>query len=263
MQEVARAVQDARVRLEDELADAAHELKAPIAVVLALCAGAAEATSLGALQEDVARIETRVRALRGDLDALLDTARTGRVRAPEAAPADLVALVRAEAEAMAVVAARRGVAVRVQAPGAAGTLYGVVDAERVRSAVRNLLGNAARHARQDGVVRVAVRRQGTWVRIEVADDGPGVPEAAREDVFERFRRLERDARVHAGTGLGLAIVRDVATEHGGDVDVARAPEGGALFALRLPLVRELPLGPAQRFRPPGRSGPAPRRLRPV
>src|SRR6478735_6024549 len=59
MQEVARAVQGAPVRLEDELADAAHELKVPIAVVLALCAGAAEATSLEALQEDVARIEAQ------------------------------------------------------------------------------------------------------------------------------------------------------------------------------------------------------------
>ena len=82
----------------------------------------------------------------------------------------------------------------------------------------------------------------------MADDGPGVPEADREDVFDRFRRLERDARAHAGTGLGLAIVRDVAGEHGGDVDVARAPEGGALFSLRLPLVGDLPTGPARRFR---------------
>ena len=247
MQEVARAVQGAPVRLEDELADAAHELKVPIAVVLALCAGAAEATSLGALQEDVARIEAQVRALRGDLDALLDTARTGHLRAPSAAPADLGALVRQEAEAVAVVAGRRGVAVRVDVEGAAG-LHGVVDADRVRCAVRNLLGNAVRHARQDGVVRVALLRQGAWARIEVADDGPGVPEAEREDVFDRFRRLERDARAHAGTGLGLAIVRDVAGEHGGDVDVARAPEGGALFSLRLPLVGDLPTGPARRFR---------------
>jgi signal transduction histidine kinase len=251
MQEVARAVQGAPVRLEDELADAAHELKAPIAVVLALCAGAAEATSLGALQEDVARIEAQLRALRGDLDALLDTARTGHLRAPRAAPADLVALVRDEAEAVAVVAGRRGVAVHVDAARAGGVLHGVVDADRVRCAVRNLLGNAVRHARQDGVVRVALLRQGAWARIEVADDGPGVPEADREDVFDRFRRLERDARAHAGTGLGLAIVRDVAGEHGGDVDVARAPEGGALFALRLPLVSELPAGPARRFRQRG------------
>ena len=249
MQEVARAVQGAPVRLEDELADAAHELKAPIAVVLALCAGAAEATSLEALQEDVARIEAQVRALRGDLDALLDTARTGHLRAPPAAPADLVALVRAGGgrpwPSSPAAAAWPSASTWREPP----VLHGVVDADRVRCAVRNLLGNAVRHARQDGVVRVALLRQGGWARIEVADDGPGVPEADREDVFDRFRRLERDARAHAGTGLGLAIVRDVAGEHGGEVDVARAPEGGALFALRLPLVGDLPTGPARRFRP--------------
>ncbi len=97
----------------------------------------------------------------------------------------------------------------------------------------NLLDNAQRHAR--GAVRVSLRRDGAEAVVEVADDGTGVPEADRERVFQRFVRLD-DARSRddGGAGLGLAIARDVAVRHGGSLDLSRAPEGGALFVLRLP-----------------------------
>jgi signal transduction histidine kinase len=97
----------------------------------------------------------------------------------------------------------------------------------------NLLDNAQRHA--DGAVRVSLRREGGTAVLEVADDGSGVPEADRERIFERFVRLD-DARSRedGGAGLGLAIARDVAARHGGTLTVHAAPEGGALFALRLP-----------------------------
>ncbi|MFD7650719.1 ATP-binding protein, partial [Streptomyces albidoflavus] len=82
---------------------------------------------------------------------------------------------------------------------------------------------------------VRVRTDGPEAVVSVADDGSGVPEPERERIFERFVRLD-DARSRddGGAGLGLAIARDVAARHGGTLRVREAPEGGALFELRLP-----------------------------
>jgi len=99
--------------------------------------------------------------------------------------------------------------------------------------VANLLDNASRHAR--GVVRVSVGRVGVLAELLVADDGPGVPEADRVRVFDRFVRLDEARSVDAGgAGLGLAIVRDIVHAHGGTVSVT-SNEPGARFVVRLPL----------------------------
>jgi signal transduction histidine kinase len=232
MTNAARSVQAPRGRLADELVDAAHELKTPIAIALALCAGAEDERDPQALREDVKRIEAHVRSLRDQLEAVLD--RQARRPAPRRRrrSSDLGALVREACGGYRVLAAQKRLHVTVQTPG---TVEAVVVPERVTVAVRNLVSNAVKYAPDGGRVRATVRRHGSWARIEVADDGPGVPVDARMSVFDRFRRLERDARRHPGSGLGLAIVRDVAEEHGGRVAVGDAPEGGALFAIELPL----------------------------
>jgi signal transduction histidine kinase len=98
--------------------------------------------------------------------------------------------------------------------------------------VRNLLENAARYARS--TVRVTAAVDGDRVRVEVADDGPGVPADDAERIFERFHRGDsarpRDA---GGSGLGLAIARTVARRHGGELTLDPAG-AGARFVLLLP-----------------------------
>lgn len=104
----------------------------------------------------------------------------------------------------------------------------------VRRAVSNLISNALRHARSR--VEVAVRRQAGLVQVAVDDDGPGVPPADRERIFEPFWRREegRDDTPVRGFGLGLAIVRRIAQRGGGRVEVSTAPTlGGARFVLSL------------------------------
>jgi signal transduction histidine kinase len=99
--------------------------------------------------------------------------------------------------------------------------------------LRNLVDNAQRHA--DSVIRVALHhRPGRDVVLDVTDDGPGVPPADRERIFERFVRLD-DARSRddGGAGLGLAIVRDLVRRHGGRVEVGDAAGGGARFIVTL------------------------------
>ena len=112
------------------------------------------------------------------------------------------------------------------------TLVG--DSTALERAVLNLLDNAAKWSPPGGTVRVQMRPLDDWsVLLEVADAGPGIPDEDLPRVFDRFYRADT-SRTMPGSGLGLAIVRQVAVRHGGAVWAQRAPEGGALLAMRLP-----------------------------
>jgi signal transduction histidine kinase len=116
-----------------------------------------------------------------------------------------------------------------------GTLQ--ADPDRLAQALRNLVRNAIEHtADPDGLVRLDVEQVATdRVRFVVADDGPGIPVAERERVFDRFHRTDsaRD-RASGGTGLGLAIVRAIVQAHTGCVTARERPGGGTKIELELP-----------------------------
>jgi two-component system sensor histidine kinase MprB len=109
--------------------------------------------------------------------------------------------------------------------------------ERLGRAVNNLLDNAARHSPPGGVVEITVGTESIVVR----DHGPGIDDADLPYVFDRFYRGV-SSRGQQGSGLGLAIVRQVAEQHGGSVSAANAPDGGAVFTLRLPATPASGLG---------------------
>lgn len=140
------------------------------------------------------------------------------------------------------------------------------DPARLHQLVANLLDNASRHSPAGGVVRVrAVEDAGGW-RLEVSDDGPGIPEADRDRVFERFGTLT-ETEGGGGTGLGLAIARWVTDLHGGTIHVVdpEPPSQGARVRVELPReplavrpttrpVQEAVMSPTV---PPGPAGPPP------
>jgi two-component system OmpR family sensor kinase len=99
----------------------------------------------------------------------------------------------------------------------------------------NLMENALAHTPPGTRVEASVRRENGAVVLEVADNGPGIPEAMRDRVFDRFVRSAGDAAAGggSGSGLGLSIVRAVAESHGGSVELA-ATDVGARFVVRLP-----------------------------
>ncbi|MGW2679373.1 sensor histidine kinase [Streptomyces sp. NPDC001436] len=228
---LARTVNDTLDRLEHSdarqrqfTADASHELRNPLAAVrsrleVALAMERPDRASVAAALADTDRLQ-RIAA-----DLLL-LARLDGGPAPRPEPVDL-ALVAAED------AARRPaprVPLRVETP-APVPAYG--DPARLERALANLVDNALRYARGGVVVRAAAREG--WAVLEVADDGPGIPEADRDRVFERFVRLDADrGRAGGGTGLGLAISREIARSHGGDVRALGTPGGGARLELRIP-----------------------------
>jgi signal transduction histidine kinase len=126
--------------------------------------------------------------------------------------------------------AARYPAVRYDRPAA--PLEAVGERDAMARIVANLLDNAVRHAA--GKVRLAAVADGAYQRITIADDGPGIPAADRERVFQRFTRLD-DARARdaGGSGLGLAIVRELVRRHEGTVTLSDA-EPGLRVEVRLP-----------------------------
>jgi signal transduction histidine kinase len=121
---------------------------------------------------------------------------------------------------------------------AEGEVVVEVDPGRIQQVLLNLLSNAFKFTPADGTVRIEMRDVpgSDAVRVEIADSGPGIAIAQRDEVFERFHQLEGSAkRRTGGTGLGLHIARELVQLHGGYIEVDDAPEGGALFVVELPL----------------------------
>ena len=110
-------------------------------------------------------------------------------------------------------------------------LYG--DDSAWERALLNLCDNAAKWSPSGGTVTVRMSATDSLLTLEVADEGPGIPESDRELVFERFYRAT-ESRTMPGSGLGLAIVRQVVVTHGGTIDARSAPGGGALLHMELP-----------------------------
>lgn len=218
----------AQARQRRFVSDAAHELRSPVASIRQHAEVARrfpERTTPDALADTVLGEALRLQQLVDDQLVL--------VRADEAALAlrrravDLDDLVLDEVRRL-----RTTTSLDVDAAGvSAGPVDG--DPDALARIVRNLVDNAARHAA--GRVALALGERDGRVVLTVDDDGPGIPEADRERVFERFVRLD-DARARdgGGSGLGLAIVRELAAAHGGDVAIGSSPLGGARLTVRLP-----------------------------
>jgi two-component system OmpR family sensor kinase len=228
----ARAHQ-AEERTRAFLADAAHELRTPIAGVQA----AAETLlhhndqldnqERQHLQALLVREAERAGALISDL---LAAARLDAGIDLDLAPVSLRTLVHSEIDR-----------VRLLHPEATVTMSGPevvarADAPKVSSILRNVIDNAMRAGGPEGKVHIVVREQDQFATAEVWDSGPGVPPSERERIFERLVRLD-DGRANdtGGSGLGLAIARGYARAHGGDL-TCEDPRGiGAMFRLVLPL----------------------------
>lgn len=201
-------------------ADAAHELRTPLAVLTARIDALPSGCDRLALQRDVRRmnrlVEQLLRAARLDA-APLDIGRA----------VDLREVVVAAISSLAPLAIRDGREIALS--GAPGPIWVHGDAAALGGAVTNLIENALVHTPPPGGIQVELDSNG---RLRVMDRGPGVPAADREAVFERFRRGAA-AGAGSGAGLGLAIVAETARQHGGTIMVEDRPGGGSVFTMQL------------------------------
>jgi two-component system OmpR family sensor kinase len=228
--EAAARASEARTRRF--VADAAHELRTPLAGVQAV-AEAAIAPGLPAEERERLHLLLLRESHRAGrlVDDMLVLARIDAGIELRREPVDLLELARAEAERVGLLAPDRV----VEVSGEAVTVPG--DMARLGQVLGNLLDNARRHAGAGGRIAVAVSADGGTATVLVTDSGPGVPPADRERIFDRLVRLdEARSSDDGGAGLGLAIARGIARAHGGDLRCVDPQDGtGAAFALTLPL----------------------------
>ncbi|GAA2685026.1 MULTISPECIES: HAMP domain-containing sensor histidine kinase [Actinosynnema] len=231
--EMAADIADADQRRRELIANVSHELRTPITALQAVLENVVD----GVEQADATTMRT----------ALAQTERLGRL------VAELLDLSRIDAGAHRLdlsevdVPELLGSAVAEASVAAPSTRFtvdappgSVVTADRARlhQVVQNLLDNATRHAPPGGEVRITARSVGEVFALVVQDDGPGIAEADRERVFERFTRGERASG--GGTGLGLDIARWVVDLHGGSIRVVDAP--GCRIEVTLPRTGRPPTG---------------------
>lgn len=209
----------ARAREERFAADAAHELRTPLATIASVAQAARGGQAQDRALATIAKTALDAAALLGDLLLLMrEVPSSARLHEP----VDIGMLVsQAATDAQ---SARPDLS--IACARAEGGAFVVGDASALRRIAINLIENAVRHARAS--IEVSVTRSGSDVVLSVADDGPGVSDGDRERIFERFFKAEPSA---TGTGLGLAICRKIAADHGGSIAlvdrarfVARFPE---------------------------------------
>ncbi len=209
------------------LADAAHEMRTPLAVILA---SSSHALSRPRTSEEYVRSLSEIRSAAerasSGVNEMLDLVRVESGQAiPRVGPLRLDLL--AEEVAAAV---RPESATIVAEPG--DPVVVSADMALLRQAVENVVRNAARRAQRVELVSHVDRTDGV---LQVLDDGPGFDPAVLPRVFERYQRGDRSGEA----GLGLAIVKAIALAHGGSVVARNRPEGGAAVEIRVPLSRSI------------------------
>jgi two-component system OmpR family sensor kinase len=212
--------------------DASHELRTPVATVLADASLALERQRDSAeYRAALERIQAEAVRMGRIVDGLLVLARTDApASTARAERVDIARVVESATARIGGRAAEQGTAIRAQ------SIAGLIvhgDATGLERVLDNLLDNALRFAPAGSAVDVSATRERGRARIAVADRGPGVPASERVRVFERFHRAPGSRG--PGAGLGLAIARAVVDAHGGSISVAETPGGGATFVVELPL----------------------------
>ncbi len=210
------------------LGDIAHELCAPIARIQ-FALGLLEQRIDAAHQKDVEVLRDEIQEMSGLVNELLSFSKAGLdVTAVALTPVNV-------ADALHRAVTREGLGVEVRCPGA-GLQAAAHEGYLVR-AISNLIRNAGRYAGSAGPIEVSARRDGAFVEIVVADCGPGLPEAALEQVFEPFYRLDSSRnRDSGGTGLGLAIVKSCVEVCRGTVCCRNRKPNGLEVVIRLAAV---------------------------
>jgi two-component system, OmpR family, sensor kinase len=224
----------ALARQRSFVADASHELRTPFAVLQGeLELAAKPGRSREELADAVVAAADAAARLSRITDDLLLLARSDEDQLiARKEPTELAALLWRSAQQAAHRCAQAGITCRVSVPPG---LIALVDPDRVRQAVDNLVDNSLRFAPAGTQIEISAEASGTDVTISVADAGPGFPPDYLPHAFERFRRPDSGrARADGGAGLGLAIVQAIARSHGGTVSAGNRPDGGASVQLTLP-----------------------------
>lgn len=210
-------------RLQKEFtADAAHELRTPLAVLDGRLQTLPRSDTRASLIED-ARLMARI------VNQLLEMARLEQTSEP-GGPTDLVALARSVVATLAPEAIRKGQTLSLNEPAGTTSLQVAAREQDVWHVVRNLVENAIRHTPAGTAIEVVLEADGS---LTVRDDGPGIPKDLHEHIFKRFWRRKRSGG--SGAGLGMAIVQRAVLANGGTIALRSGEGQGTAFTVRLPI----------------------------
>ena len=224
--------------LKQFVADASHELRTPLAAI----SGYTELFRKGALPDPtesahaLGRIEAESKRMKRLVDDLLLLARLDLAQPMERGPVNLTAIAQdGVADSLAIDPQHQ---IEIVAPE---EVWIEGDGEKITQVVANLLSNFRSHTQRDTNAVIDVRRENGTAIIEVRDHGSGFPPGATGRIFDRFYRADPSrSRKSGGSGLGLAIVDAIARAHGGNVEAANHPDGGARITVRFPAAKGHP-----------------------
>ena len=219
------------------VSDVSHELKTPLATIKLISDSIVSTPDpdpamiqefLGDLSEEVDRLTRIVERL------LTLTKLDAKKEEPVLTPVDFVVMLNAISRKLTPNAEARGIVLYTDF--SVGTLEPIMlDYDKIWEAVYNITDNAIKYSPEGGFVKMSLEKGDGEVIVRVEDNGPGIPEAEKEHIFERFYRLDDSrARDTGGTGLGLAIAKEAVTMHGGKIEVSSEGEVGSIFSIHLP-----------------------------
>jgi len=214
-------------------ADASHELRTPVTVVLTQTQSAlARERPADEYRESLAACQRAAQRMRGLIECLLTLARLDSTEAPAALEAcDLNRIASEAVELLQPLAQEQGIALEVELASAPC----LANAGQLAQVVSNLVSNAIHYNRLGGSVRVTVGCEADTALLSVCDTGEGIAPDDLPHIFERFYRVDKARSGAQGhSGLGLAITKAIVEAHGGTIEVTSEPRQGSVFKVRLP-----------------------------
>ena len=234
--EEAKEVAETANRAKSEfLANMSHELRTPLHSILSFADLGLEKVDKGSLDklsrylEQITQGGTTLLRL---VDALLDLAKleAGKMEF-EFQESDLGRLLATVADEFSSMLESRQLSVHFSPPTSAMMAY--LDPERIKQVVRNLMSNAVKFSPEGSNIELSIEQEDQTLVVHVRDHGPGIPEAERATIFEKFVQSSLTNTGAGGTGLGLAICREIIEVHQGRLWVDNAPDGGSVFSFAL------------------------------
>jgi len=226
----------------DFVSNVSHELRTPLTAIKASADNMLDGL-VGDLSEKqtryLARIKSNADRLARLINDLLDLSRIEAGINLKPTNLDLVTIAKEVTEILRPVAAEKLITLTIESPE--NTLTAWADPDRISEVLMNLLGNAIKFTPTHGEVTLSLRRSGNeWVKISVADTGPGIPSEEANRIFDKFYQVTQAEKQKAvGTGLGLSITKALVEMHGGKIWLESEGGRGSIFSFTLPAEQPL------------------------
>ncbi len=218
------------------VSDVSHELKTPMAGIKLLCDSLVEAENpdMETVREFLNDMSEEIDRLTRLINRLLTLSRLDAGTGVSMSEVDITALCAGVVRGLNKIAYEKDITLSFDEESEQCMI--TADYDKIYESVYNLVDNAIKYTQDSGEVHVRVMKESSQCVIEIEDNGPGIPDSEKLNIFERFYRLDDSrARDTGGTGLGLAISKEAILLHNGTIGVSDASEQGSIFRIELPL----------------------------